>query len=181
MTFSVELTKKDDVDEIRKLYFMYPDGRFLKVPMGKRDQSSMFIITNTYEPTTIYYHEDMISMIRHHNLNTRRVTTYQNPVSGTYDGFISTKEIAEIASSANIELPHNAEPLSLTKYCCGMDWDHRAMIYIISMYMNYNKIKLVPSSLKRLIIIPYLTMDLNTEQVSTRVDFDNFLNEAANP
>jgi hypothetical protein len=188
LTFS-DLNDAKDPPDIRKRYFKYPKGRFLKVPMGKREQSSMFIITDYYKETegkefVKYQHEDMISMIMHHNYNTRRVATYLNPSTLCYNGFISAPEVLSIANRAGIcpmgvlkepqeirDLPKDTDIiLGLSKYCCSMNWDHRAMMYIIGLYINYTKERVTSNSIKNNIIIPYLSMDLQIDKKKSQLN-----------
>jgi hypothetical protein len=78
-TVSPFLTDATHLPEKRQLYYNYPVGYFIKIPMAKRNPDSMFLITNEYFPTFTYYHDDMLSMINHHNYYIRTAVIYDNP------------------------------------------------------------------------------------------------------
>jgi hypothetical protein len=164
ITYSKVLTSDNDTSEIRKLYFNYPAGYFLKIPLPKRDGNSMFIITNSYIPTKQYFHDDMLSMIKHHNFNVRRINTYINPFTNTYHAFFG-REIMKRFLPADKDIDND----TLDSYSTSLKWNHRAMIYIISLYIRYSGEKIDEAKIAEKIYKTLFSMSMNMN-INTNVD-----------
>lgn len=173
LTFSKLLTVDDEKEESKKLYFMYPEGVFLKLPLQKKDQKAMYFICNEYEPTCKYYHHDMISMIEYHHGYTRRSIIYDSPFKnsfGMHDACLSLDDVKKFLSDYVNEKKINISP---EEYCFGCGWDHRTAIHIIITYLAYKGNKKILSSgkygysdnlkdtISRYLIQPYMLMKEN--------------------
>lgn len=121
-------------------YYEYPDGFLLKIPFVKKEKSTnTFLICGgthslgtEYRPTKKYYHQHIISLIEHHDSNVRMVNVYDNPLkAGLQEGFFGDNLVLPMLEKLN---KPNAIP---SKYACGIDFDHRMMYYIFSLYWHY--------------------------------------------
>jgi hypothetical protein len=146
--------RKDEIDKSDKHphFYEYPEGYFLKIPFLKKDRTlGAFLITNAYESRKRYYHEYMISLFQHHNLNVRKVNFYDNPYKNDLQvGFFGEDKVTEISRKLDIEV------LIPLNYACGVDWDHRAMFHVFSMYCKYMGIP--QEEVPEKILTPYITM-----------------------
>lgn len=133
---SSQLTQEKDPVAKRRLYYNYPVGYFLRPPMAKKNRVDMFLMTcssqtNNYKPHGTYYHEDVISMCRHQNEYVRRICVYANPLTNTYAALYGLDTVLEYMQRNKLNLP-NPE-----RYLCGAGWDHRAMFYIMTMWVRW--------------------------------------------
>ncbi len=139
---SIQLTEKKDPVAKRRLYYRYPLGYFLRMPMAKKNPVSMFLMTcasetSGYTTMRTYYHDDMISLCRHQNEFVRRVSLYMNPYTNTFFGVYGLDRVRDhIAQRTDIseEDKSKIDPL---RYICGAGWDHRAMLYIMTLYARW--------------------------------------------
>jgi hypothetical protein len=156
-TVSSFLTDSSHPNEKRQLYYNYPIGYLLKIPLPKRNPNSMFLITNDYTPNFSYYHDDMLSMINHHNYYIRTAVIYDNPfVNYVSQGFFGEEDIVRFIQT---HFAGKTIGSDLTQYACGVDWDHRAMVYIMTMYIKYIKdMRPTLELLKAMILEPYISM-----------------------
>jgi hypothetical protein len=130
------LTNPSDPPEKQRLYYKYPPGFFLRMPMVKKNRTYMFLMTpsketNNYRQTETYYHDDIISLCRHHNEYVRRVMLYSHPYDDTYVGVYGIEEVERYVRAARIKTNVNPE-----RYICGNGWDHSAMFYIMLLYVK---------------------------------------------
>jgi hypothetical protein len=133
---SKNLTNPSDPPEKQCLYYKYPPGFFLRNPMAKKNRLYMFLMTcaertDGYRQTEVYYHDDVISLCRHHNEYVRRVMLYSHPFTDTYVGIYGTEVVERYVEKA--KLKGNINPM---RYICGNGWDHSAMFFIMSLYMK---------------------------------------------
>lgn len=174
ITIPFNLTIEEKLEESRKLYYMYPEGIFLKLPMQKKTQKAMYFICNNYELTKKYYHDDMIKMIDYHHGYERRAILFDNPFDdefGMETACLGRDDVKNIIDKISNDDDH----LSYEDYCFGCGWDARASVYIIISYLCYlkgdskiiNKSFGISKSLKEIIstylIYPFVHMKKNKE------------------
>lgn len=142
---SDRLTDTRDPIAKRRLYYNYPPGYFLRSPMIKKSPNTMFLMTcaaetNGYTDTRTYYHDDIISLCRHQNEYVRRVEIYMNPYSNTYSGIYGLQRVEDFISKYNSKVTVESQKLNPTRperYICGAGWDHRAMYFIMTLYVKW--------------------------------------------
>ena len=149
-TFSEYLSDHTN-ESNHSLYFRYPIGRILKIPFPRSNQSSMFIITNQYEPQVNYYHDDMLSLIDHHNRFIRTVMLYNNPDEDNLPiGFLTPSS-------------HSA-----LQYSCGVGWDHRAIVFILRTYIKYMGEEPDNDKVMELFLKPFIAMNEKVQEELTK-------------
>lgn len=139
VTFHQELTDKDESDDSRKLYFKYPEGKFLRIPYQKKEQRAVYFFTNKYELTEKYFHHDMISAIKLHHGYVRRSIIYDNPFE---EDFLMNKAIFGVDDVMRVATEHDIKNFNEEKsfeYCLGCDWDSRACVFIVMVLVKYLK------------------------------------------
>lgn len=153
------LTSEKDSIEKRRLYYNYPNGYFLRIPMAKHNPQGMFLITNTYEQTNIYFHDDVLSVCRYHNEYMRRVALYTNPLTGTFEGIYGEDVVKAHATKYNLRVKEE----NYRRYACGCNWDHRAMFYIMSLYVVFSTGETNPEKIREMVIVrildPFIKME----------------------
>ena len=158
------LTNESDPIEKRRLYYNYPTGYFLRIPMAKRNPQGMFLLTNKYDTEMkTYFHDDILSLCRYHNEYVRRVMLYTNPLTGTFEGIFGENIVREYVARNNLTVKDN----NYRRYVCGCDWDHRAMFYIMSLYIVYSTGETNPSKIKEMVIPRILDPFIKMEALST--------------
>lgn len=179
LTFSKELTINDEKEESKKLYFMYPEGVFLKLPLQKKDQKAMYFICNEYEPKHKYYHHDMISMIEYHHGYTRRAVIYDSPFKNSYGMHDACLSLDDVKKFLDTYVNENKINISPEEYCFGCGWDHRTAVHVILSYLAYKGNKKVSSggkygfsesvkdTISRYLIQPYMLMKENETEKKT--------------
>lgn len=138
LTVPENLTDSSDSDEARKLYYKYPKGYFLALPMQKKTQKAMYFMCNKYDLEIKYCHRDMISMINYHHNYRRRAIFYDNPFENDYGmnkASLGINEVEEIAK----KLGYEEDDFQYEEFCFGSNWDFRAAIFIIITYISYKK------------------------------------------
>jgi hypothetical protein len=131
------LTDPNDPISKRRLYYKYVPGYFIRPPMVKRTRKDMILMTcndqtNGYTTTETYYHDDIISMCKNQDEHVRKVVLYTNPMNGTYSAICGLDVVKEF-----IREKYGPEcSLDPMRFVCGTGWDHRAMFFIMSMYIN---------------------------------------------
>jgi hypothetical protein len=156
----------------KKSCYVYPRGRFIKIPMQKKNQHSMFFIAGgnnpqRYTPTIKYYHEDMIEMINHFNYTIRTSYIYDNPDTGTFDGYLNEQDINDFIRQVHITTSDQTNRLEFEqrviadarKYICAMDFDHRAMLEIVILYFKWKGGDYSKRDIMKVILLPYISMD----------------------
>jgi hypothetical protein len=143
---SRNLTDPNDPIAKRRLYYNYPPGFFLRIPMAKKNRLYMFLMTcadrtNGYKTTETYYHDDIISICRHQNEYVRRVVFYANPFTDTYSGIYGLETVRKYAKERGIK------GLEEERYICGNGWDHSAMFHIMSLYVKQANPGISPSEI----------------------------------
>jgi len=142
---SDKLTDMRDPIAKRRLYYNYPNGYFLRLPMIKKSPNNMFLMTcaaetGGYTEMRTYYHDDMISLCRHQNEYVRRVEIFMNP-NNIYSGIYGLERVKEFInkynSTPNIVEAHKLNPTRPERYVCGAGWDHRAMYFIMTLYVKW--------------------------------------------
>jgi len=159
------LTDASDSAAKRCLYYKYPLGYMIRVPMSKKKPMDMYLLTcvsqtDSYKETRVYYHEDIISMVRHQNEYVRRVVLYPNPYTNIYEGIYGLEVVREHAKAITGFDMRKAE-----RYVCGAGWDHRAMFFIMTLYMRWRelggiKVGSVKGEAIRLILRIFIEMEL---------------------
>jgi len=153
------LTDDCDTPAKRSLYYNYPLGYFLRVPMPKRNPKDMYLLTcasqtNGYTRMKAYYHEDIISLVTHQNEYVRRVMLYLNPYTNIFQGIYGLNIVRNYISEENVKIRErnlNARAKSeqespeidmgkAERYICGAGWDHRAMFYIMTLYERWREL-----------------------------------------
>jgi len=164
-----KLTTEENSAEAKKLYYLYPKGTFLKSPFQKKTQKSIYFITNNYELTEKYYHDDIIKMIDYHHGYERKAIFYDNPFEdefGMETACLGIDEVKKIIKKAGFD-ENNIPP---EEFCFGCGWDSRASVFIIISYLCYlkgntqllNKFFGISTSLREhissFLIFPYIFM-----------------------
>lgn len=179
LTFSELLTINEEKEESKKLYFMYPEGVFIKLPLQKKDQKAMYFICNEYEPKCKYYHHDMISMIEYHHGYTRRAVIYDSPFKSSFGMHDACLSFDYVNKFLDIYVNEKKVNISPEEYCFGCGWDHRAAVHVILTYLSYKGNKKILSSgkygysetiketISRYLIQPYMLMKENEMEKKT--------------
>ena len=93
-------------------------------------------MTNNYDLTEKYYHEDLIKAIDYHHGFVRRSIMYNNPFESKFGleyGCLTLDDVKEMVSSCGID--ESTYPYE--EYCFGSGWDARSSLYIIICYISY--------------------------------------------
>ena len=169
------LTNENDSLEKRRLYYNYPNGYFLRIPMAKRGPQGMFLLTNRYggasgkpDDTKTYFHDDVLSLCRYHNEYVRRVMLYTNPLTGTFEGIFGEDTVIDYATKHKLIVREN----NFRRYACGCDWDHRAMFYIMSLYIVYSTGETNPNRIREMVTARILDPFIKMEAVPTDATVD---------
>lgn len=159
---------KDSDDESKKLYYMYPKGKFLRIPHQKKTQKAMYFITNIYEQTERYYHHDMISAIDYHHGFIRRCLIYNNPSKENYllnTAIFTVDDVQKLAKEKNINL-QTLE--SAFDYCLGCGWDERASVHIVMCIVKYLQLSgNLKDHLAHYCVFPYMYMRQEKQKTDT--------------
>lgn len=132
------LTLKETSEDARKLYYLYPKGIFIKLPLQKKTQKAMYFMTNNYDLTEKYYHEDMIKMIDLHHGYERRAILYDNPFEKEFGMETACLGLDQVNSIVD-QMGFKSGDIFPEEYCFGCGWDARASVYIIINYLSYLK------------------------------------------
>lgn len=167
---------------VNKVSLKYPPGRLLKMPLV--EQNKCFLICEDYRDKSLidYYHDDMLDMFKYHNIEVARTFGYVNPFTGLFEGYIGIEMVKQFmekhfpqtlkaspedesaSASATSSKPASTTKVSPSFFICGMGWHHRAMLYIITMFLAYlgedlKNTEAIQERVTELILRPWISME----------------------